>query len=92
MLIYKQNSNILPLPCEALKCVFDRRVVRFGVYDEEILLRVGRIGYMLFTLFHQYAMLHMIEHLGTYADACKQDACHTVLVIQSVLAPGEMQQ
>lgn len=47
MLINQQNPNILPLRCEALERSLDISRLRLGVYDEEVLLRVGRGGDVL---------------------------------------------
>ena len=42
MLIDENNSDILPLGRESLKCLLDSSCVSLGVDDEEVLLRVWR--------------------------------------------------
>lgn len=50
MLVYEKDGNVLSFCHESIKRRFDGRVLRFCVYDEEVLLRIGRLGYMLFVL------------------------------------------
>ena len=40
MLIDENNSDILPLGRESLKCLLDGGVICLGIDDEEVLLRV----------------------------------------------------
>ena len=47
MLIYKQNSDILPILRISVKGLLDRRGLGLCVDNEEILLRVRRLGYVL---------------------------------------------
>lgn len=47
MLVNEHNGNILPLPGELVKRLFDRRVVGFAVDDEVVLLRLGGFGDVL---------------------------------------------
>lgn len=48
VLINEQNGNVLALRGEAVKRGLDGVVVRLGVHDEEVLLRVGRWRYVLY--------------------------------------------
>lgn len=48
MLIDKHNRDILPLARELLERALDRGVLRLGVDDEVVLLRVGRVGDVLY--------------------------------------------
>ncbi len=48
MLIDKQNPNILSLAGEFVECSFDRSGFGLGVDDEEVLLGVWVVGYVLF--------------------------------------------
>ncbi|KAF2637531.1 hypothetical protein P280DRAFT_482964 [Massarina eburnea CBS 473.64] len=47
MLVYEQNRNVLALGHETVEGGLDVCVLRLGVYDEEVLLRVWRGGDML---------------------------------------------
>lgn len=47
MLIYKQNGDILPILCISVKGLLDRRGLGLRVDNEEILLRVRRLGDVL---------------------------------------------
>lgn len=47
MLVYQQNRNVLPLFRERVERGLDFCVFGFIVHDQEILLRVWRIGDML---------------------------------------------
>jgi hypothetical protein len=47
VLVDQQDSNILALRGEAVKGRLDGAVLRLGVHDEEVLLRVRRLGYVL---------------------------------------------
>lgn len=47
MLIYKQNSNVLPCLRKFIERLFNRRIFGFGVDDEEVLLGIRRLGHML---------------------------------------------
>lgn len=57
MLIYEQNGNVLPLSRELVECGFDGRVLRFGVDNEIVLLRGGRVCHMLYIILDE----HMVE-------------------------------
>ena len=47
VLVDQQDSNVLALRGEAVKGRLDGAVLRLGVHDEEVLLRVWRLGYVL---------------------------------------------
>jgi hypothetical protein len=47
MLVYEQNGDVLALLGEALKGSFNVRVLCLGVHDQEVLLRVWRLGDVL---------------------------------------------
>lgn len=47
MLIDQQDRNVLPLGCELIEGGFDGAVLSLGVDDEEVLLRVWRLCYVL---------------------------------------------
>lgn len=47
MLVDKDNANVLALRGKGLKSGLDGRCLGLGVDNEEVLLRVGRIGYVL---------------------------------------------
>lgn len=48
MLVDQQNGNVLALAGEAVECCLDGAVFRLGVDDEEVLLRVWRLGDVLY--------------------------------------------
>lgn len=50
MLIYEQNSNILPLVRKVVERMFNRMILRFGIDDKEVLLSFRRLSYMLLKL------------------------------------------
>lgn len=41
MLVNQHDSDILSFLCESLECLLDRRLLRFLIHDQEVLLRVG---------------------------------------------------
>lgn len=47
VLVDQQDADVLPLRGEALKGLLNRGVVRLAVHDEEVLLRVRRVGDVL---------------------------------------------
>lgn len=47
MLIDQENSNVFAFLRELLKGIFYNRVIRFGIHDQEILLRVRCRGDVL---------------------------------------------
>lgn len=47
MLINQDDRDILPLPCEILKCALDRGSLGLGIDYKVVLLAVGRVGDML---------------------------------------------
>jgi hypothetical protein len=47
MLVYEQNGDILALLGETLKRSFNVRVLCLGIYNEEVLLRIWRLGNVL---------------------------------------------
>jgi len=47
MLVYEQDGDILALFSKALECGFNIGVLRLGVHDEKVLLRVRRLRDML---------------------------------------------
>ena len=82
MLVNKHNSDILPLLRKTLKRAFNRRLFRPLVDDEEILLRVRRVGDVLYIhpIISVYPLTYsvvLLEGRGrTHADSCEEDACH----------------
>lgn len=50
MLVYEQNRNVLALGNEAVESSLNIRVLCLGIYDEEVLLCVRRLGDMLHRL------------------------------------------
>lgn len=54
MLIYEHNGNILPLLRELVKSMFNGRVIRLLINNEEVFLRIRRVGYMLFTFVSEH--------------------------------------
>lgn len=47
VLVDKQDSDILALGSEVIECRFDSSILRLCVDDEEVLLVVRRLGYVL---------------------------------------------
>lgn len=43
MLVDQHNGNILPIFRELVECFLDRRILRLGVHDEEVLLIIRRL-------------------------------------------------
>lgn len=99
VLIYEQNRDIFPLFRERVERAFDRAVFRFRVDDEEVLLGIRWIGYVLCAV-STVSLTYTVSCTAspgvadtsveswmpsnTYTDACKQDSCDRVL--QSSLA------
>jgi len=83
MLIYEQNSDILPLLRKSIEGLFNRMSLGFGVNDEEILLSIRRLGHMLYrtSVNDRSRDLQSDVSLKPYPYASKQQACHGVLVI-----------
>ena len=50
MLINEQYSNIPSLVRKIFECLLDSGGFCFGIYDEKVLLRVRRLGDMLFSI------------------------------------------
>ena len=46
MLIYQNDSDVLALFREAIERLFDLRLFCFPIANQEVLLRVGRLGDM----------------------------------------------
>lgn len=47
VLIYQENSNVLPFLCETIECLLDSSIICLVVHNEEVLLRVWRSSNML---------------------------------------------
>ena len=47
MLIDQYDANVFPLGGEVLECMLDRGVLSLGIDDQEILLRIRRLGDVL---------------------------------------------
>ena len=50
MLVNKQNANILPLAREAIERLLNRMCFRLGIDNKKVLLRVWRVGNVLFSV------------------------------------------
>ena len=47
MLIYEQYAYVFPITSISVESLFNSGGFRFGVNNEEVLLRIGGLGYML---------------------------------------------
>lgn len=79
MLVDKQNGNVLALAGELVKGSFDGRGFRLGIDDQEVLLAVRRLGYMLqhSSGVHSYRIAFRVSI--AYAYAREQHARASVL-------------
>lgn len=74
MLIDQQYADVLSLASEVVKCPFNGRRLRLGIDDEEVALRIRRIGDMLLTVLAGETTLLDRQSGLTYSDACEQKA------------------
>jgi len=88
MLIYQQDTDILPLAGELLKGAFDGRGLGLLVYDEVVFLAVGGIGDMLiFGVSHSVPPLSvrsssfLLGHAYSYSG--EENTCYSVLWVLS---------
>jgi hypothetical protein len=82
VLVNQQDCDVLPLACELIKGGFDGAVLCLRIHDEEVLLCVRGLCYVL--------LLSIIclppfqrQVVGTHADARKQHARYCVLSLVS---------
>lgn len=88
MLIDEENGNVLPLFRELVKGALDCAVLRFGIHDEIVLLRVGRVGDVLPCNVRQESTRdrdYFVVSGGTYADAGQEYSGHRILCRETVL-------
>ena len=88
VLVDEQNRDILALAGEAVECSFNGRGLCLCVYNEEVLLAVRRLSYMLRYSSDSH-LRRVSQWVITYAYACKQHARASVLRLVSALDPPD---
>lgn len=91
MLVDQQDANVLPLTREVVECLLDCGGFGLGVDDEEVALRVWRVGYMLdfidYVSILQSEGIDKVHHASvpgkscdrrvhTYTDTCQEEPGH----------------
>lgn len=86
MLVDEENGNVLALLGEAVKGLFDGVRLGLVVDNEVVLLRVRRVGNVLYSEVRGLVVVCALA--SSYSDSSKQDTGHRVLEDERQLGQG----